>query len=125
MFKKAWTLKDRLIAMISVLILGGIILYYANVTPKNSLELYQRLMSADSFEKVEKLMLEGYEENFMEEDFKFIQAKFPNSVEQYTLLEYDDQSYIIKTSPGTVKLNILAVKQLPDDVRAFFMGILE
>lgn len=125
MFKKEWPNKERIISLVLSLVLGGMLLYYVNITPKNSIELHQKLKFADSFEKVEKLMLEGYEENFTEEDFKFIQAESPNRVEQYALFEYNDQSYIISTTPGTVKIKVLAVKQLPEDVRAFFLNILE
>ena len=53
-------------------IVGGVMYYVYFFTTKNSLELYQEISFLDNFEEVQKLMLEGYEENFNEEDFHFI-----------------------------------------------------
>ena len=68
-------------------------------------------------------MLEGYEDNFKEEDFEFIKKldTSPNRIGQFTLLEYDERTFVIMTSPGTKKLEVLAVDELPKDIRDYFL----
>src|SRR5690606_34519720 len=97
--------------------------YVLFFTPKDSLELYQELHFADDFEDVQKYMLEGYEDNFSEEDFNFIQNNVAKSVSQYTVFEYNQKSYLIVTSPGTKRLKILAVEELPEEVRQFLLEL--
>ncbi|MGD6942815.1 hypothetical protein ACQCT6_12330 [Cytobacillus gottheilii] len=100
------------------------ILYYMHIyKPKNSIELYQELTFSDSYEEIQNLILDGYEENFSEEDFENIQNNSAIRVGQFSLFEYHNTSYIIMTSPGTEKLRVLAVEELPEDIREFFMGI--
>ncbi|GEN84037.1 hypothetical protein SLU01_23490 [Sporosarcina luteola] len=103
-----------------IVIVGGLGYYKIYFTPKNSLELYQELTFADSFEDVQKLMLKGYEGNFSEEDFEAIQTGSMYQISQFTLFEYYDKSYVILTSPGTERLKILSVDELPEEVRKFF-----
>lgn len=96
--------------------------------PKNSLDLYQSISFADDFKEAQSLMLEGYEANFKEEDFEFINSsnQGANRVSQFTIFEYDEKSYLIMTSPGTQgikKLKVLAVKELPTEIRDYFLGI--
>ncbi|WP_232225551.1 hypothetical protein [Oceanobacillus manasiensis] len=108
-----------LFALVLIVVVGS--LYYVYFfTPKNSLELYQELAFAESFEEAEGLTLDGYEANFKEEDFNFIQANTADSVRQFSLFDYKDKSYVVMTSPGTEKLKVLAVEELPDDIRKFF-----
>ncbi|WP_249872652.1 hypothetical protein [Oceanobacillus saliphilus] len=121
MVTKKKTLKDWVVFLVLVLfIVGGSTYCLYFFTPKNSLELYQELTFADSFEEVQKLILDGYEDNFTEEDFNYIQANSANIVGQFTLFDYNSKSYVIMTSPGTERLKILAVEELPDDIREFF-----
>jgi len=99
-------------------------LYYVYFfTPKNSLELYQELHFADDFEEVQKLILDGYEDNFTKGDFDYIQDKSADRIAQFTLFEYKEKSYVIMTSPGTERLKVLAVEELPEDIRKFFLGL--
>ncbi|WP_047985830.1 hypothetical protein [Ornithinibacillus californiensis] len=107
------------------IILGGALYYVYFLTPKNSLELYQELAFADSFEDVQKHLLEGYEGNFSEEDFNYIQNNSADWIGQFTIFDYDGKSYVVMTSPGTERLKILAVEELPEDMRAFFSGLSE
>lgn len=124
MVTKKKTLKDWLVFFILVLIIAGSSLYYVYLfTPKNSLELYQKLHFADSFEEAQKLILDGYESNFTEEVFDYIQGNSANSIGQFTLLEFDKKSYVIMTSPGTERIKILAVEELPNDIRKFFLEL--
>ena len=122
--KKA--LKNRITFSILVLVLvGGGAYYKFFYTPKNSLELYQAISFADDFEDVKKLMLDGYEDNFKEGDFEFINSlnTSPNRVGQFTFFEYDERTFVIMTSPGTKKLEVLAVDELPKDIRNYFLQL--
>ncbi|WP_404450159.1 hypothetical protein LG307_10185 [Sutcliffiella horikoshii] len=73
-------------------------------------------------------MLEGYEANFKEEDFEFINGTDTraNSISQFTLFKNDEKSYLIMTSPGTQgiqKLKVLAVEELPTEIRDYFLEL--
>lgn len=117
--KKTWS--DRFaIYILAAIIFGGLIYYNFFLTPKNSIELHQKLQFADDFEQAQKYVLEGYEDNFSEEDFDFIQENNANRVGQFSLFEYNGKSYVIMTSPGTEKLKVLDVKELPEEAREFF-----
>jgi len=123
---KKMTLKEWITFLILVVvILGGTTYYVVFYTPKNSIELYQAIAFADDFEEVKKLMLEGYEDNFKEEDFEFIKRldTSPNSIGQFTLFEYDERIFVIMTSPGTKRLKVLAVDELPKDIRNYFLQL--
>ncbi|MFJ7737373.1 hypothetical protein ACIQ2D_13760 [Lysinibacillus sp. NPDC097287] len=87
--------------------------------------MYQAISFADDFEKAQGHMLEGYEANFKKEDFEFISSlgTSPNSISQFTLFEYGHKSYVFMTTPGTTKLKILAVEELPKDIRDYFLEI--
>ncbi len=99
---KRKTAKDYIaFYLLMAIILGGMIYYIYFLTPKNSLELYQELHFADDFKEAQKQVLEGYENNFTQEEFDFIQENIPNTIKQVTLFEYDQQTYVIMTSPGT------------------------
>ncbi|MFC5735584.1 hypothetical protein [Cytobacillus gottheilii] len=108
---------------IFALVTVGLLYYMYFYKPKNTIELYQELTFSDSYEEIQNLILEGYEENFSEEDFENIQNNTAVRVGQFSLFEYHNTSYIIMTSPGTEKLKVLAVEELPEDIREFFMGI--
>ena len=125
---KKKTLRNRISFLILVLVIvGGAMYYDVFYTPKNSLELYQAITFADDFEEAKKLMLEGYEGNFKEEDFEFINRldTIANSVGQFTLFEYDEKTFVIMTSPGTERLNVLAVDELPKDIRNYFLQLVQ
>ncbi|GAQ19274.1 YsdB [Oceanobacillus picturae] len=122
MFKKEKTLKGWIIFIALILIIVGGSLYYVHFfTPKDSLELYQELTFADDYEDVKKHVLDGYEDNFSEGDFNYIQ----NNSAKFTIFDYDDKSYLVMTSPGTERLKIHAVEELPEEMRMFFLGISE
>jgi len=83
---KKKTLKDWIVFLALILIIAGGSLYYVYFfTPKNSLELYQELHFADDFEEVQKLILDGYEDNFTKGDFDYIQDKSADRIAQFTL----------------------------------------
>ncbi|WP_422124467.1 hypothetical protein DHX103_06520 [Planococcus sp. X10-3] len=126
-----WRTKKRsakeLIAfmLVCLLIIGGSIYYVLFYSPKNSLELYQDIAFADDFDEMKKLMLEGYEGNFTEEDFNYINSlgNAPTSVGQFTLFEYNDRSFVILTSPGTDRLKVLNVEEAPEEIREYFLEL--
>lgn len=80
---------------------------------------------AEDFEEAQKVVLEGYENNFKEEDLGYINRRdtSPDRISQFTLLEYEGKTFVIMTSPGTEKLKVLAVEELPDELREYFMKL--
>lgn len=123
---KKKTLTDRIIFIIMIVaIISGYVYYVLFFTPKDSLELYQAISFANDFEKMEKLMLEGYANNFKEEDFQFINSleNRANRISQFTLFEYEDKTFLIMTTPGTRRLKVLAVEELPKEIRDYFLGL--
>jgi hypothetical protein len=127
-FKKI-SLKKRLMSGIIVFVILFSVNYYIHFfKPKNSFDLYQSISFVDNFEEAQKLMLKGYEANFKEEDFKFMKKMETQatSISQFAIFEYDDRSYLIMTSPGTQgiqKLKVLAVEELPTEIRNYFLGL--
>ncbi len=113
--------------LLFLFIIAVSLIYYKNYfTQKNSLELYQELAFAKSFESVQKKLMEkGYEGNFTEEDFNAIQEGSMYKPSQFTLFEYYDKSFVILTTPGTERLKILSVHELPEDIRLFFSELAE
>ncbi|PYF08415.1 hypothetical protein [Ureibacillus chungkukjangi] len=122
--KKKLTLKEILsfciIAIVAIAASSYFILFFK---PKNSLELYQSISFAKDFEEAQKLSLTGYERNFKKEDFDYISKPetVAKSVNQFTLFEFEDRTYLILTSPGKSKLKVLAVEELPEEIRSYFL----
>jgi hypothetical protein len=122
------SLKSRIgLGIIVLVFLLSISSYIFLFKPKNSLELYQSISFAEDFEEAKKLMLKGYEGNFKEEDFEFIKRldTTANNIGQFTLFEFDDKTFVIMTSPGTKRLRILAVEELPIEIREYFLELSE
>lgn len=123
-FLRKTTPKERFVFILLIfLICGGSIYYQIFITPKNSLELYQAISFADDFDEVQKeLMLKGYQGNFKEEDFNYINSIGTSAqrISQFTLFEYDDRTFVIVTSPGTHRLKVLSVEELPKEIRDYF-----
>jgi len=116
-------LKERRELFLMILVLGLAAYYILFFTPKDSLELYQAISFADGFEEAQKVMLKGYEGNFKEEDFEFINRLDTSAdrISQFTLFEYDEKTYLVMTTPGTEKLKVLAVEELPEEIREYFL----
>lgn len=127
--KKRLFLKSRLLLGIVVFVILISVSYYFHLfKPKNSLDLYQSISFADDFEEAQSLMLDGYEANFKEEDFEFMSGTNTGakSISQFALFEYDEKSYLLMTSPGTQgigKLKVLAVEELPVEIRDYFLEL--
>lgn len=121
MFRKKKKLKEgSILFVVALLLIGGYFYYEYFFTPKNSLELYQEITFADSVDEVQKLFLRGYEVDLTEEDLNYMRGHSANRVSQFTLFEYNSKSYVIMTSPGTKKLKVLAIEELPEQMRSFF-----
>jgi hypothetical protein len=124
-FRKT-SMKTRIVSgVIIFVILVAINSYIYLFKPKNSLELYQSISFANDFDEAKKLMLKGYEGNFKEADFAFMNRldKPANSIGQFTLFEYDEKTFVIMTSPGTERLKVLAVEELPIEIREYFLEL--
>lgn len=93
--------------------------------PTNSIELYQSIAFSEDFEDGQELMLEGYESNLKEEDYNYISRKLnsPYTVNQFTLFEYGNKTYILLTTPGTKKVEVLKVEELPVEIRNYFLEL--
>ncbi|MDX5476738.1 MAG: hypothetical protein LPK00_14490 [Bacillaceae bacterium] len=128
LFKKM-TLKNRIIAAILVFSILISFNYFIHLyKPTNSVDLYQSISFASDFETAQKLMLKGYEDNFNEEDFEYINRleTTAKSISQFTIFEYGDKSYVIMTTPGTnriQKLKVMAVEELPTEIREYFLQL--
>ena len=127
MLKNKEALMNKLPLLLSLFIITASLFYYKYFfTPKNTLELYQELAFDKSFDDVQKkLMLKGYEKNITEEDLNAIQEGSLYKPSQFTILEYYDKSFVIMTSPGSGRLKILSVTELPEDIRQFFSELAE
>ena len=127
MLKNKEALMNKLPLLFSLFIITVSLFYYKYFfTPKNTLELYQELAFDKSFDDVQKkLMLKGYEKNITEEDLNAIQEGSLYKPSQFTILEYYDKSFVIMTSPGSGRLKILSVTELPEDSRQFFSELAE
>lgn len=112
-------------SIIILIILAGRFYYIFFYTPKNSLELYQAMSFADDFEEAQQLMLEGYEERLEKGDFEFINRLETTAtrISQFTLFEYEDKTFVLMTTPGTTKLQVLAVEELPTEIRNYFIHL--
>lgn len=108
--------------IIMAILIGATVYFVLFFTPKNSRELYQDIRFAKSFKDVQKLMLEGYEGNFTEEDYQFLKKQTAKSIRQFTLFEYKDTSYVIMTTDRP-KLEVIAVEQLQEELQEFFNSL--
>lgn len=92
-------IKEKKHNVLVVLLLAVLFFWVKDLllTPKNSLELHQKVTFANDFEEVQKLILDGYDDHVKEADFNYIKGRSANSVGQFTLIEYKEKSYVIMT----------------------------
>lgn len=123
-FKKRMAIQDWVIYIMFVFLLAaGAIYYKVYFTPKNSLELYQEFIKANNYEEIRKFSLTGFEEHLSEEDFQYIKDNIPDLIGQFTLFEFKNKSYLVMTTTGTERLEIIAVEELPANVREYFIEL--
>lgn len=102
---------------------------YHNVylAPSTSVELFRSIQNTGDYEEVKKLLAEDDTESFSEEDYEFINnlQNYPHIISQFTLLSYQDTAYLLRTTPGTEKLKIIQVEELPDNLQVYFQEMVK
>lgn len=43
-------------------------------------------------------------------------------VKQFTILEFNEKSFLIQTTPGTTKWEIINIEELPEEMRDYFLS---
>lgn len=110
-------IKKILAIIFALLIVSAPIIYWAITNPSNSLELMQTLRNS---EIPESLFLDP--KNIDYKSIEYIQEEFnPNMITQITLLEFDEKTYLVQTTPGTKKMKIIAIEELPIEIREYFI----
>lgn len=110
-------MKKILAIIFALLIVSAPIIHWAITNPSNSLELMQTLRNS---ENPESLFLDS--KNIDYKSIEYIQEEFnPNMITQITLLEFDEKTYLIQTTPGTKKMKIIAIEELPIEIREYFI----
>lgn len=78
--------------ILALLVVASPIIYWFMTNPSNSLELMQTLRNSDN---PESLYLDSI--NIDYESIEYIQEEFsPNMISQFTLLEFDEKTYLIQ-----------------------------
>ena len=110
-------MKKILAIIFALLIVAAPIIYWAITNPSNSLALMQTLRNS---ENPESLFLDP--KNIDYKSIEYIQEEFgPNMITQITLLEFDEKTFLIQTTPGTKKMKIIAIEELPIEIREYFI----
>lgn len=114
-----------LLSVILSLTVGSVIYTWLTSGPRNSVELYNTIAFETNYGKAQKVMLDGYETHLKKEDLDYIASasNVPDSISQMTLFVYDEKTYMLLTTPGTEKLKVLAVEELPEEVRQYFKEV--
>ncbi|MDV2583497.1 hypothetical protein [Alkalibacillus haloalkaliphilus] len=98
--------------------------YY--LTPKNSVDLFFSIISSESHSEMDDLMVEGYESEFNVEDYQYmsdINSNRENKIMQFTVVDYYDKAFVIRTAPGLDKQRIMKVEQLPGDIQEYLLEL--
>lgn len=93
--------------------------------PSNSIGLYHKMLATEELEDMEDLLLNS--EALAQEDYEYITApgNSPYMISQYTLFSFHEVSYLITTTPGTDKLQIIQVDELPEDIQSYLVEQME
>lgn len=113
--------------LILVLLISIPFIYKVVIQPKNALEMYQMVKFAEDFNEVRGHVLEGYEGNVSEELYNEVKNTdlSPEKVRQFTVFEYENETYFIETSPGTMKLKVLGLDKVPEEVHEYLKNLNE
>ena len=120
------TFMDWAILSFLLLIIIGLIIYNGFFNkPKDSVQLYEEMALVEDVEKIRGLMVDGFENNFKVKDIAYIQhpENTASQIRQLTLLEYDEKSFVMSTTPGTKKLEVYTIEELPEDIKAYFANM--
>lgn len=97
--------------------------YLYGIRPKNSLELYQKIISSENYDDFLNLTLT--EENIIIDKNVYLQMMNdplpPDKIQQFTVIQGATNSYLIETTPGKTKIKIINMQEVPDEVRTYFM----
>ncbi len=95
------------------------------LSPSNSIEMYRAIYNTDEYEQVKQLVAGEGTEAFSQADYEYIRnvKNHPQEISQFTVLDFQDTAYLIRTTPGTEKLKIIQVNQLPADLQAYFQEL--
>ena len=117
LFTIGGTLNEKTTAiLLALLVVASPIIYWFMTNPSNSLELMQTLRNSNN---PESLYLDPEAIDY--ENIKYIREEFdPNRISQFTLLEFDEKTYLIQTTPGTKKMKIINIEELPVEIREYF-----
>ena len=93
--------------------------------PSNSIGLYHKMLATDELEDMEDLLFTS--EALSQEDYEYITAlgNSPYMISQYTLFSFHEVSYLITTTPGTDKLQIIQVDKVPEDIQSYLAEQME
>lgn len=97
------------------------------LSPSNSIEMYRAIYNTDEYEQVKQLVAGEGTEAFSQADYEYIRnvKNHPKEISQFTLLDFQDTAYLIRTTPGTEKLKIIQVNELPADLQAYFQELVK
>lgn len=108
-------MKKVTVISMALLIVGAPLVYWLLTNPSNSVALMQALRNADD---PTAFYVNGADVD--EQHIAYIQEHFDvQAVSQFTVLEFDEKAYVVETTPGTRKMNIIAIEELPEDMRAY------
>ena len=109
-------MKKTTAILLALLVVASPIIYWFMKNPSNSLELMQTLRNSNN---PESLYLDPEAIDY--ENIKYIREEFdPNRISQFTLLEFDEKTYLIQTTPGTKKMKIINIEELSVEIREYF-----
>lgn len=116
-----------LLFLVCMMLVAIPFIYKVVIQPKNALEMYQMVKFAEDFNEVRGHVLEGYEGNVSEELYNEVKNTdlSPEKVRQFTVFEYENETYFIETSPGTMKLKVLGLDKVPEEVHEYLKDLNE
>ena len=109
-----------------MLIILGMFLYDEFSKPRNSVELYYWLNQDENLNSIDDDLIKAVDSDTATNLREQISRYSPSSVRHYTFLEYDGEpgSILIETTPGTRKLDILRIYQLPKELETDFKELI-
>ena len=121
-------MKKRMIYILTGISIG---IFLANLytviflKPSNSIGLYHKILATDDLEDMEDLLFTS--EALTQEDYEYITAlgNSPYMISQYTLFSFHEVSYLLMTTPGTDKLQIIQVDKVPEDIHSYLTEQME
>lgn len=116
----------KMIITVLLLIILGMFLYDEFSKSRNSVELYYWLNQDENLNSIDDDLIKAVDSDTATNLREQISRYSPSSVRHYTFLEYDGEpgSILIETTPGTRKLDILLIYQLPKELETDFKELI-